>query len=254
MKKNIKTIGLSLLISLCLSQNANAKTNIQIQGPSIPVSNIDNSSDGPFEELLALFDLYTERIGSVEDEDGYNSVKKEFNEKISELDAEYPGYEPSSSELRIIEERFAQYEEERKITCERLEIEDYGDYGDSGEEMKLYDEAEVDSIVESFSSISDPVEKIQAVFESYTEKFDNLDNFFDVLITASTMNAVFEKLNDDLEDSAVEKAIEDENSDLYKAYLRFQESIENAVNRVSEENNETEEIEEVVEEVSEADE
>lgn len=252
MKKNIKTIGLSLLISLGLYQNANAKTNIQIQGPSITASNIDNSSDGPFEELLALFDLYTERIGSVEDEDGYNSVKKEFNEKLSELDSEYPGYEPSASELRTIEERFAQYEEERKTTCERLEIEDYGDYEDSGEDMKLYDEATVDSIVASFSSIINPVEKIQAVFESYIEKYDNIDNFFDVLITASTMEAVFERLSDDLEDPSVEKAIEDENSDLYKTYLRFQESIENAVNRVSSEINETEETE--AEEAVEADE
>ena len=227
MKKNMKTIGLFLLMSLSLSLNATAKSKYSVSSTQLSYEEPGN----PFEELIALFDAYTERIGSVEDEDGYNAVKKEFNEKLSELDSEYPGYEPTASELRIIEDRFAKYEEERSTTCDRLEIEDYGE--DEEPEIKLYDEAVVDSIVASYSSITDPIEKVTAVFESYIEQYDKIDNFFDIMITASTMEAVFNKLEDDLEDADLEKAIEDENSELFKTYSRFQESIENAVNRVT---------------------
>ena len=229
METKIKTIGLLILLSFSLSLSLNAGTLRQMSSNQ----SLSEEPGSPFEELLALFDTYTERISSVEDEDAYNAVKKEFNEKLSELDSEYPGFEPSESEMRIIEERFAKYEEERSSTCERLEIEDYGEYGGGDDEVKLYDEEVVDSIVDSFSGIIDPIEKVNAVFESYIEQYDKIDNFIDIMVTASTMEAVFNKMADDFDNPALEKAIEDENSELYKTYVRFQESIQNAVNRVT---------------------
>ncbi len=224
------------LLSLILCLSIESYSSVRSQ--SITCISIEES-DGPFEELAALFSVYTEKIGSVASEEEYNSVKEEFNNALSELNDKYPGYEPSLSELKEIESFFSTYEEERSMTCERLEISDEGSSGDD-EEINFYDEAVVDSIVKSYSNITDPVAKASAVLNDAADKFDEIYDFFSLLTWSSTIEAVIKRI-DAFEDPLVNRALEDENSELAQIAQRIQTSMNNAIARISGESSDDEE-------------
>ncbi len=241
MKSTLKIVISAIAITLIVPNYSFARTG-KSEATFHSHSRISIAYDGPFDELVALFNTYIEKISSVADESQYNETKNEFQEKLSELSELYPNYEPTSSELKIIEELFAKFEEERTTTTERLEISEYVEEEDS-EEIKMYDEEEVDSLVSYYSSIEDPVEAVTTLLNDFSEKFDSADNIISVYIIYSTFEAVSENLEEVMNDKAVEKMIEDESSDLYKSLIRFQQSVETTINKVAPEG--TEDIEDV---------
>ena len=131
------------------------------------------SIDDPVNELLSILREYSEKISVADSEEKFKETQTELYDRIDLLSSKYPGFEPSSSEMKLVEDGFNSYIKAEDDAMERLDISianDDEDDGDGSSSLMQFPDEVLDSLLEAYSDIPNKEDKMIAITKEYTEK------------------------------------------------------------------------------------